>query len=152
MGFPYNFDSWSVFPEAAGNSFRNGKISILGEFTGLLQNPNDPEEVKSRKRMWDHVAQFVPPDYKVDEPTSVAIVPMYESQLDTIHAKTEEQEPVAYLAFGYFIKELFGDILPEKSMGVHIVIDSACGVNQTFTYQLDGRDTTFLVRLNICLG
>lgn len=150
LGFPFNFDGWQVpsVTATSQNAYANKKITISAEWTGLLFDPEDPVQNATVQAFYDFVKLFVPPDYNYKEPAGLAVIPMY-NEMDAIRIDTSaaDLEPVAYMSFSFFVKELLRDILPENSKGVHVVIDSACGKDHTFTYQLDGRGTTFLVRL-----
>lgn len=101
------------------------------------------------QNFWNYATLFVPDGYNVREPAALAILPVYEKAVDQIRMEVNadddnDNEPVAYLTFSFFFKELIRDILPENSQGVHVVVDSDCG--GSFTYRLDGRETFFLVR------
>ncbi|CAB9515639.1 Receptor-type guanylate cyclase gcy [Seminavis robusta] len=146
FGFPYNFDGWQVpsVAETCRNAYENKKVTLSSQWTGIITDPDDPVQVQTVEAFWAFARLFVPHGYIVEEPAGLAIIPMYDT-LESIRVDTtQDLEPVAYMTFSFFIKELLKDILPESSRRLHVVIDSACGVNHTVTYQLDGRETTFL--------
>lgn len=152
LGFPYNFDSWSlplVIPQAQ-NAYLKRAVAFSGTMTGVIMDPNDPAQVQTAELFWDHASYYVPKAYGVKEPAASAIIPLYNAQLDRVKMDTEDLEgvePVAYFSFAFFFKELLRDMLPENSKGVHMVVHSACGNNSVFTYQLDGAEPVFLVSI-----
>ena len=58
---------------------------------------------------------------------------------------TKNHTAVGILSFSVMYHDLMGNILPENSNGIHVVLHNPCSGGQTFTMQIDGAKARFVV-------
>jgi class 3 adenylate cyclase len=145
-GVPYNWDAGQTAQILApiAHAMETQTVSMTQDFGNIVTDPDDPMQVMIAEAGWAWAKSYLPPDEDVHEPTNAIIYPMINT-METVRVDLEKQHPVVgVLSFAIFWRDIFKDILPQKSNGVYVVLEHTCGKGQAFTYQLDGPQTTFL--------
>jgi class 3 adenylate cyclase len=150
-GLPVNWDQWRL-PQVAiqmKHSIDTQQV-VTGVFGAIVTNASDPVDVMIAGLGQDWVSDYIGPDEDPAEPMSVITYPMYDV-LDSVRIDLSKKQPlVGVVSFSLFWRDLFKDILPLNSKGIVVVVKHSCPIGlgettgQAITYQIDGRDTTYL--------
>jgi hypothetical protein len=150
---PYNWDLMSI-PEIPGEERKPMEVAIQDHKPVmtppfLLGDNSDPEVYQANldEALW--LSSYVP-HLDLEE----VMQPVFEFQfpiladahekiqwMDGKYAK-EDHEVVAIFSINMYWSSMISDILPEGSVGVLVVFESAC--TQTFTFEVNGPVATYL--------
>lgn len=118
-----------------------GNIVITTPY--LNPDPNDGAEMENAVSTAAWLYERLHPDEEPLEPASDLYFPIFDD-LDTFDIDTSKVSPVATFGVTFYWRDMIRDILPESAKGILVVVDSPCSAS--FTYRLDGRETTLLGR------
>ncbi|CAJ1943563.1 unnamed protein product [Cylindrotheca closterium] len=140
---PYNYDyiTGLSYTTAHTEMLEKGSIVITAPY--LNPDPNDEAAMKSAMSTADWLSERLHPDEEPLEPASDLYFPVFDD-LDTFEIDTSKMSPVATFGVTFYWRDMIRDILPESAKGILVVVDNPCSAS--FTYRLDGRETTLLGR------
>mmetsp|Transcript_6633 Transcript_6633/g.10131 ORF Transcript_6633/g.10131 Transcript_6633/m.10131 type:complete len:1139 (+) Transcript_6633:135-3551(+) len=140
---PYNFDYISAldYTTAHTDSLRSGKIVITNPY--LNPDLNNPEEVESAESNAAWLYPRIHPDEEPLEPASDLYFPIRDN-VNSVATDPNEYSPVGVFAVTFYWRDMIRDILPSSARGILVVVENPCSA--TFTYRIDGPDTTLLGR------
>jgi hypothetical protein len=104
---------------------------------------NNPEEVDAAQLDADWLYPRIHPDEEPLEPVSNLYFPIRDN-VNSVDTDPNEYPPVGVFAVTFYWRDMIGDILPTSAKGILVVVDNPCSA--TFTYRIDGPDTTLLGR------
>jgi hypothetical protein len=140
---PYNYDYILGLSLTTAHTEMLEKGSIVITAPYLNPDPNDEAAMKSAISTANWLYERLHPDEEPFEPASDIYFPVFDD-LDTFEIDTSKTSPVATFGVTFYWRDMIRDILPESAKGILVVVDNPCSAS--FTYRLDGRETTLLGR------
>jgi len=140
---PYNYDyiSGLSYTTAHTDCLRTNKITITNPY--MNPDPNNPDEVQRAEENAAWYYARIHPDEEPLEPASDLYFPIRDNA-NSVDTDPSEYPPVGVFAVSFYWRDMIRDILPTSAIGILVVIESPCAAS--FTYRLDGPDTTLLGR------
>ncbi|CAB9523055.1 Receptor-type guanylate cyclase gcy [Seminavis robusta] len=150
-GNPLNFDMWTLTTPTDPTQKREAdsieasraeqRVTLAQQGT-IVTDPTNEQQVARAEFSKNWRKKFISPDDDPTEPTSSMLYPMF-NNLESVQMDLEEkQQFVGTFFYVFFWRELIRDVLAPDSKGIIAVFTNECGAS--FTYRLDGPDTTFL--------
>jgi len=109
---------------------------------GPVLNFADSEESSGVNRVTSWAERHVSPDVNPNEPVIRVLYPILDTAGGAITVYTPGSKVVGIVASSFFWRSFLEDILPEDEVGLVVVFKNTC--NQTFTYEINGREAEWL--------
>ncbi|KAL3940795.1 MAG: hypothetical protein SGBAC_004733 [Bacillariaceae sp.] len=140
---PYNFDYITGLPYTSAHTEMLDKGSIIIAAPYLNPDVSSEAEMREAIRFSGWLYDRLHPDEEPLEPASDLYFPIFDG-LDSFNVDTSKTSPVATFGVTFYWRDMIRDILPDSARGILVVVDNPCSAS--FTYRLDGRETTLLGR------
>mmetsp|Transcript_45322 Transcript_45322/g.109736 ORF Transcript_45322/g.109736 Transcript_45322/m.109736 type:complete len:1123 (+) Transcript_45322:296-3664(+) len=140
---PYNYDyiTGLTYTTAHTEMLEKGSIVITTPY--LNPDPNDEAAMENAISTAGWLYERLHPDEEPLEPASDLYFPIFDD-LNTFETDTSKTSPVATFGVTFYWRDMIRDILPESAKGILVVVDCPCSAS--FTYRLDGSETTLMGR------
>jgi class 3 adenylate cyclase len=133
MTWMVNMDMLSIKSFAGGiSAVLEGKGTVLGEVSNLHSSNESPT---LQARLHEILTSEGPEKTPAAEPISPLFYPIYD------HYESDSKI-VAVLTTMFSWRYYFTDVLSPRTKGIVCVVENVCG--QSFTYQIDGHDVTYV--------
>jgi len=143
------------------------KQPSMSGFSNLVDPTVDFIESDNEAVSVDFVKNFIPPNENPAEPISIFLYPIRDrsdqlltcregrgdgtggtnNNINEQQQENEEGEVVGSFNVVLFWRDLLRNTLPPSSRGIVVVTQNACG--QTFTYEINGAETTYLANKDV---
>ncbi|CAB9507389.1 Receptor-type guanylate cyclase gcy [Seminavis robusta] len=141
--YPYNWNSLAYEAFSKGLVTGMETLSVVVTAVANHADPNDPVAVAQAATSSDWAIPYLDSNEDTNEPFADMYYPVIDS-IDDVQIKTTDQtEALGSVGFTFYWRHVLKGSLPHKSQGVIIVFHNDCG-DQVFTYQIDGKEPTFL--------
>lgn len=142
---PYNYDLFAV-PFLAKRwlpvlETKRPHISGIGQ----VLDPNIPYIDSDQAVSVNFIKNFIPPMENPAEPTIILVYPIIDQQEQlTVSdlSQISDDQLVGTHSFTLFYRDILRNILPDRSRGIMVVTETACG--QVFTYQINGAQAVYV--------
>jgi hypothetical protein len=113
----------------------------------LIPTPDNPKITAESNAWCEYYKDFIPPDEKCMEPTSIWFYPLVD-KYNALDVVNDEAYPDGYTVKAIILTEfywrtLLRELLPERTDGLILVVRNACSASD-FTYKIDGPKATYM--------
>ena len=109
------------------------------------EQDSDDETEDIQKNEWvEWVSRYTSKEQDPTEPMVRILYPILDTAADesAVTVDTKKSNAVGVVATSFLFKSFFDNILTDKHHGLVMVFSNAC--NQTFTYQVDGKEAVYI--------
>lgn len=141
--YPYNWNPLA-YPklQRAYNFTQETKTCVVNSVANHA-NPNDPAAVAQAKVSSNWAVPYLAKGEDPTEPISEMYYPVIDDISDVVIRPKNGTAALGVVTFTFYWRWNLKNTLPPNSKGLITVFENTCG-NQKFTYQIDGKEPTFL--------